>query len=184
MADLQLNGITLFTESGGTVSFGSGTPQGMIINVTVHRDFTRNNDDAAGGGSTHTNWACGNFTKQLSTSMIHANFHMPFIDDYSYVCGTGLRIDNDTSLWRYGVAYNYHNLIQGSGGDWSMQAIHGQCLWARGVVSAGVHAMNFGWYPGNGSTSESPWSRAKNPNSSDGARNPQHGSSVVIMEIA
>lgn len=183
MADLQLNGTTLFTESGGTVSFGSATPQGMIINVTVHRDFTRDSSDAAGGGATHTNWACGNFTKQLSTSMIHANFHMPFVDDYSYVCGTGLRIDNDTSLWRYGVAYNYHNLIQGST-DWSMQAIHGQCLWARGVVSAGVHAMNFGWYPANGTTAHKPWNRAKNPNSSDGARNPQHGSSVVIMEIA
>ena len=183
MADLQLNGTTLFSESGGTVSFGSATPQGMIINVTVHRDFTRDSSDAAGGGATHTNWACGNFTKQLSTSMIHANFHMPFVDDYSYVCGTGLRIDNDTSLWRYGVAYNYHNLIQGST-DWSMQAIHGQCLWARGVVSAGVHAMNFGWYPANGTTAHKPWNRAKNPNNSDGGRNPQHGSSVVIMEIA
>ena len=183
MADLQLNGTTLFTESGGTVSFGSGTPQGMIINVTVHRDFTRNNDDAAGGSSTHTNWACGNFTKQLSTSMIHANFHMPFADDYSYVCGTGLRIDDDTSLWRYGVAYNYHNLIQGPT-HWSMQAIHGQCLWARGVVSAGVHAMNFGWYPADGTTSHKPWSRCKNPNSNEDYRNPQHGSSIVIMEIA
>ena len=182
MADLQLNGTTLFTESGGTVSFGSSVPQGMIINVTVFRDFTRGGYSAS-GGSTHTNWACGNFTKQLSTSMIHANFHMPFVDDSSGVCGTGLRIDDDTSLWRYGIAYNYHNLIQGSS-DWSMQAIHGQCLWARGVVSAGVHAMNFGWYPANGNTGESPWGRAKNPNNSDGARNPQHGSSVVIMEIA
>ena len=185
MADLQLNGTTLFTESGGTVSFGSATPQGMIINVTVHRDFTRGGYSST-GGSTHTNWACGNFTKQLSTSMIHANFHMPFVDDSSGVCGTGLRIDDDTSLWRYGINYNYHNLIQNpnASGDWSMQAIHGQCLWARGVVSAGVHAMNFGWYPANGSTNESPWGRAKNPNSSDGARNPQHGSSIVIMEIA
>ena len=73
MADLQLNGTTLFTESGGTVSFGSGTPQGMIINVTVHRDFTRNNDDAAGGGSTHTNWAKSTF-RQLK-SPLHTTFH-------------------------------------------------------------------------------------------------------------
>ena len=179
MADLQLNGTTIFTETAGVVSYSSNVPQGMIVNVTVFRDFTRRTQ-SAGGGSTHTDWACGTFTKKLSTSMIIADFHMPGENDHSGVCGTGLRIDNDTSLWRYGVAYQYHDLWQPN----SMQAICGSCFWARSVVSAGDHAMNFGWYPANGTSTHKPWNRAKNPNSSDGARNPQHGSSVVIMEIA
>ena len=179
MADLQLNGTTIFTETAGVVSYSSNVPQGMIVNVTVFRDFTRRTQ-SAGGGSTHTDWACGTFTKKLSTSMIIADFHMPGENDHSGVCGTGLRIDNDTSLWRYGVAYQYHDLWQPN----SMQAICGSCFWARSVVSAGDHAMNFGWYPANGNTGERPFSQSVNPNSSSDGRNPQHGSTVAIFEVA
>ena len=179
MADLQLNGTTIFTETAGVVSYSSSVPQGMIINVTVFRDFVRRSH-SPGGGSTHTDWACGTFTKKISTSMIIADFHMPMDDSYSGVCGTGLRIDNDTSLWRYGVAYQYHDLWQPN----SMQAVCGSCFWARSVVSAGDHAMNFGWYPGNGATNEAPSQQSVNPNSSSDSRNQQHGSTVAIIEVA